>query len=100
MLDANDGLRLETKRFKKEINIAKKKNLEKLALIQATQAPAAKRFCCFYADSQLFGEKKLFWERIQFVLLLLDIIKSHFCLDMATTQISWNKLLNFKRLKK
>ena len=94
LLDANDGFGLAAgaKAIQKGINIAKKKGICMIGVKNSSHPgalasillPAAKKgFVALgftHADSlQLtFGGKEAFLEQIQFVLLLLDIIKSHF----------------------
>jgi len=66
---------------------------------------AKKGFIAFaftHADSlQLtFGGKNAFFGTNPICFVAPRFKQEPFCLDMATTQISWNKLLNYKRLDK
>tara|TARA_Y100000022_G_C13230699_1_gene367188 strand:+ start:443 stop:1474 length:1032 start_codon:yes stop_codon:yes gene_type:complete len=116
LLDANDGFGLAAgaKAIKKGVDIAKKKgicivgvkNSSHPGALASILLPAARKgFVALgftHADSlQLtYGSKEAFFGTNPICFVAPRYKKEPFCLDMATTQISWNKLLNFKRLKK
>ena len=115
MLDANDGFGLAAgaKAIQKGINIANKKGICMIGVKNSSHPgalasillPAAKKgFVALgftHADSlQLtFGGKEAFFGTNPICFVAPRYNQEPFCLDMATTQISWNKLLNYKRLK-
>ncbi len=116
LLDADNsfGLAAGVMAIKKGIQIAKKKGICMVGVknsshpgaLASIALPAARKgfiaFAFTHADSlQLtFGGKEPFFGTNPICFVAPRKSGEPFCLDMATTQISWNKLLNFKRLKK
>ena len=115
LLDANNafGLAAGAKAIDKGIEIAQKRDLYDWcknsshpgALASIRLRAAKKGFIAFaftHADSlQLtYGGKDSFFGTNPICFVAPRYKQEPFCLDMATTQISWNKLLNYKRLKK
>ena len=116
LLDANNafGLAAGAKAIDKGIEIAQKKGICMIgvknsshpgALASIALRAAKKGFIAFaftHADSlQLtYGGKDSFFGTNPICFVAPRYKQEPFCLDMATTQISWNKLLNYKRLKK
>ncbi len=116
LLDANDGFGLAAgaKAIEKGIQVAKKKGICMIgvknsshpgALASIAIKAAKKGFIAFaftHADSlQLtYGGTQSFFGTNPICFVAPRDNKEPFCLDMATTQISWNKLLNFQRQKK
>ena len=116
LLDANNayGIAAGFKAIEKGISEAKKKGICMVgvknsshpgALASIALRAAKKGFIAFaftHADSlQLtFGGKTPFFGTNPICFVAPRYKKEPFCLDIATTQISWNKLLNFKKLKK
>ena len=116
LLDADNGYGIAAgfKAIDKGIEVAKKKGICMVgvknsslpgALASITLRAAKKGFVAFaftHADAlQLtFGGKKAFFGTNPICFVAPRYKQEPFCLDMATTQISWNKLLNYKRLNK
>ena len=116
LLDADNGFGLAAgaKAIDKGMKIAKKKGICMVGVknsshpgaLASIALPAAKKgfivFAFTHADSlQLtYGGKTPFFGTNPICFVAPRYKKEPFCLDMATTQISWNKLLNYKRLKK
>ncbi len=116
LLDANDGFGLAAgaMAIEKGIQVAKKKGICMIgvknsshpgALASIAIKAAKKGFIAFaftHADSlQLtYGGTKSFFGTNPICFVAPRFKKEPFCLDMATTKISWNKLLNFQRQKK
>lgn len=116
MLDADDGFGIAAgcKAIDKGIQVAKKNGICMIGVINSSHPGAmasialraAKSgyiaFAFTHADPlQLtFGGKRAFFGTNPICFVAPRHKKHPFCLDMATTRISWNKLLNFKRLKK
>lgn len=116
LLDANNGFGLAAgvKAINKGMEVAKKKGICMIGVknsshpgaLASIALPAAKKgfiaFAFTHADSlQLtFGGREPFFGTNPICFVAPRGNQEPFCLDMATTQISWNKLLNFKRLKK
>jgi len=116
LLDANDGFGLAAgaKAIEKGVKVAKKKGICMIGVKNSSHPgalasillPAAKKgfiaLAFTHADSlQLtYGGKEAFFGTNPICFVAPKYKEEPFCLDMATTQISWNKLLNFKRLKK
>ena len=108
MLDANDGFGLAAgaKAIKKGVDVAKKgicivgvKNSSHPGALASILLPAAEKALALgftHADSlQLtFGGKEAFFGTNPICFVAPRYNQEPFCLDMATTQISWNKLLN------
>ena len=116
LLDADNGFGIAAgyKAIEKGMLVAKKKGICMVgvknsshpgALASIALRAAKNGFIAFaftHADSlQLtFGGKKPFFGTNPICFVAPRNKQEPFCLDMATTQISWNKLLNFRRLKK
>lgn len=114
LLDANNGFGLAAgaKAIDKGMKIAKKKGICMIGVknsshpgaLASIALPAAKKgfiaFAFTHADSlQLtYGGKSPFFGTNPICFVAPRYKQEPFCLDMATTQISWNKLLNYKRL--
>ncbi len=115
LLDADNGYGLAAgaKAVQKGINIAKKKGICMIGVKNSSHPgalasivlPAAKKgfiaLAFTHADSlQLtYGGNRSFFGTNPICFVAPRYKEEPFCLDMATTKISWNKLLNFKRLK-
>ena len=116
LLDADDGFGLAAgaKAIEKGINVAKNKGICMVGVKNSSHPgalasillPAAKKgfvaLAFTHADSlQLtYGGKEAFFGTNPICFVAPKYKEEPFCLDMATTKISWNKLLNFKRLNK
>ena len=116
LLDADNGYGIAAgfKAVDKGIEVAKKKGICMVgvknsshpgALASIALRAAKKGFIAFaftHADSlQLtYGGRQAFFGTNPICFVAPRYKQEPFCLDMATTQISWNKLLNYKRLKK
>ena len=116
LLDAKNGFGLAAgaKAIEKGMQVANKKGICMIGVknsshpgaLASIALPAARKgfiaFAFTHADSlQLtYGGKEPFFGTNPICFVAPRNKQEPFCLDMATTQISWNKLLNFKRLKK
>ena len=116
LLDADNGFGLAAgvKAIDKGMQVAQKKGICMIGVknsshpgaLASIALPAAKKgfiaFAFTHADSlQLtYGGRKPFFGTNPICFVAPRGKQEPFCLDMASTQISWNKLLNFKRLNK
>jgi len=116
LLDANNGFGLAAgvKAIEKGMKVAQKKGICMIgvknsshpgALASIALNAARKGFIAFaftHADSlQLtYGGEKAFFGTNPICFVAPRYKQEPFCLDMATTKISWNKLLNYKRLNR